>query len=147
MLFSTLITICNKILTYHCFVGVSFYRLHWNTTKYWLQLYFPLLAGKVWYFQSVRTSFCHWYLNGYRWITMKWCKCFAKNRTFVAFLAHLNPTQVCKSLPKFSTNQGPISAEQEKGEGGGYNWKGQWDSIKVSSGESYYIPDKKCFTS
>lgn len=88
----------------------------------------------------MRTSFCHWYLNGYRWITMKWCKCFAKNRTFVAFLAHLNPTQVCKSLPKFSTNQEPISAEQEKGEGGGYNWKGQWDSIEVSSGESYYIP-------
>lgn len=56
---------------------------------------------------------------------MKGCKCFAKNCTFVAFLAHLNPTQVCKSLPKFSTNQGPISAEQEKGEGGGYNWKGQ----------------------
>lgn len=76
---------------------------------------------------------------------MKWCKCFAKNRTFVAFLAHLNPTQVCKSLPKFSTNQGPISAEQEKGEGGGYNWKGQWDSIEVSSGESYYIPDKNLF--
>lgn len=30
MLFSTLITICNKILTYHCFVGVSFYTLKYH---------------------------------------------------------------------------------------------------------------------